>query len=236
VWLLGTYLLAAVILAIGVWGLMLFRIKAMLLGRLKGEYRPATFEEFPNANLALIRQRTSEFEALGFVRIADFATVRNFPVAACSRLLFNMEARCSATIIQLSSRHRHLGTNSVISSDLGTDWSVGHADYRPLAASWPMRHPRIIGRMLPGASVADVLSDHLKLREQVARDLGLPVVPPVSYEAHLISLQRGVAERRKILEGKSALVCVFDYLSAKFRPRYEWLGDYPVMLAQRKVA
>ena len=111
--------------------------------------------------------------------------------------------------------------------------ALPYPDRGPQAASRPLRHPRVIGRNLPGASMADLLSAHLQFRQQVGKDLDLPVLPPTSYEVHIASLRKTAAERRELLSRKTAFTCAREFLSALVRPQREWLGDYPALASQR---
>jgi len=217
--------------------MLFFGLKPLLIRGLEAEFRLADLKDFPGANLEQLQKQTSEYEVIGFTHIVDFTAIRPRVkiVTGFSRLFFNLESSCSASILQIfNAQGKWLCTNSVISSDLEQGWTVAMTDYRPLAASWLLRHPRVIGRHLPKASPADLLSAHLTLRQQIVNDLSLRILPPTSFEAHIGTLRQQASERRKLVSGKSRLTCAREFLAAKLRPKYEWLGDYPQLASQKR--
>lgn len=227
-----------VVLVAGTIGLLFFgsKIKRLALRGLTGEFRRASVEEFSGISLETLRQTTAQLEAIGFTWIADFAVVRPKPqiVSGFSRLLFNRDLKCSATVIQVfSSQNVYLRTHTVMSSRLEDNWSIGTTNFSPLAASAVMRHRRIIGQSLPAGSMAEILAANLELRDRVAGTLNLQVLSPDSFESHIGWLKKQSAERREMLERKSALACAVQYFRSKFWPTNRWLGDYLRLAAKR---
>lgn len=206
----------------------LLRLKRVYANGLVGEFRRVETSEFPGADLQELKRVAAEYEALGFSYVADFTIDRPNvkTITALARLMFNVESGVTVTMTQLfDSAGRCIRKHSVVSSDLEQNWSICTADFGS-GASWPLRHPRIIGCYLTGAKPDALFAEHLSFRQKVSKELGLRVLFPTSYENHVATLQRQAAERREIIDRKSSLKFILELFYSFFRRRNEWLGDY----------
>jgi hypothetical protein len=194
------------------------------------DYQRVEIEDFPSTNLAILSQHSSELEANGFVVVGEFSTQRNTSLGctAFGRLLFNYQARCTATVSQVFLEQKGFHQASVVlSTELADGWYVGTHNIPANPASAIMRHPRIIGCHFPLMSIGEMLTVHLKYRDKIVERLGLQIVRPTTFEAHIRSLAEDTKDRRELVKMKSSIQCAIEYWRETFFPKAEWLGDVP---------
>ena len=205
------------------------KIKQLALNGLEGEYRRVEPKNLPGMNQRGLSEITVRYESLGFTFITDFTIVRPKMqiVSGFSRLFFNREARCSATVFQLfDAQGQFLRTNQLLASKLEGGLNVVSCNFAPLAANWVMRHPRQIGGFVRVGVTTDFFTAHLRIRDRMATDFGLQIVPPVSFEDYIDQLRKLTNERIDLLRMKSGVQCGIEYYCAKIWPKHEWWGEY----------
>ncbi len=194
------------------------------------EFRRIDLSEFPHANIESLAENTSKLEILGFSQIADFTIVRSkpCPMSVCSRLLFNRGMKCSATIVQHFDNLRcYLHSVIILSSTIENNWSVGTHNAPPNPIAPLIRHPRVIGRRLPGIAISEMLSAHMKMTEDVSNGLELRIVSPTSFDEHIRDLTLQATERRELAVRKNAFCFGVAYYWGKMFSDDDWMGDYP---------
>ncbi|MBF2026912.1 MAG: hypothetical protein IGS48_09120 [Oscillatoriales cyanobacterium C42_A2020_001] len=126
----------------------------------------------------------------------------------------------------------------VFASALDQGWALSTTN-RPtttLGATWYVfyRRPRALAVCQPNYLVEQLLQAHLELRQQMMTDLNLHVLPETSVQAFFEQMQKVRTQSRQTLWRKSVIAGMGQMLLFWLNPKTEWLGDYGMMLAERR--
>ncbi|HKV40230.1 MAG TPA: M48 family metalloprotease, partial [Blastocatellia bacterium] len=192
------------------------------------EFSPTTPENFPFLDNGLLAQRTAELEAIGFLREVDF-TVASDPrkkTQAFARRFFHPVNKCFAEVGQVVAVNRALTPlKCSVFSYLQQDWSLSVSDREPDAYLYQNRQARKLFRWMTGSSPEQLLSAHLRLRNEMASTLGIGVLE-LRFPDYVATQKRDSLERRKEFQKRSILAYLLKIDIFQRNPKSEWLGEF----------
>lgn len=220
----------AVPVALGLFGRW---IKSRLLAGMptEMEFLPATPAEFADLDTVSLGRYTRALEALGFRHALDYRPRNELSQnsSGFGRLFLHPGDLCYAEVNQAFTREgTKAGMGCNILSILEEGWSLSSSDRDPAALRmiWLWRQPRVLWSRHPGATPVDILNAHMERRDQLTDDLGLRARPDPSAQAYFDHEQAACGLRKRALERKNPLICLYEYWQQGRRPASEWLGEY----------
>jgi hypothetical protein len=198
---------------------------------------PTTPSDHPWLDGDAFREDLQELAALGFLPIADYSVVYPGAPRGFARVFVDPGRRVFAEVNQLRQGATVLPVATTFESVLTDGWSLQSTTREPMAVEYAfMRSPRSIWRSLPDAGLADLLEDHLALREGVCDDLGLSAAGDGTLEGYF-TVQRENQRRRAVAaRGTNIVSGIARGVGCERHARHEWLGDYPGTRRRRVAA
>jgi hypothetical protein len=206
------------------------RILAAIPDRI--EFKPIKPEDFLNLDSKVLERYTSALESLGFVTALDYTgaykTETNLSVnAGFARLLTHPAHHCFAEINQAFPINR--GPTSVgcsLVSLFKENWGLSTSDRKPEPLYYAWRRPRMLWSSLPGVSPTDLLTEHLKLRQQMIQGLHLQSLTELTPESYFAHELKDLADRKLVLQSKSTWTILYEMRKFVHAPKNEWLGEF----------
>src|SRR5262245_22945832 len=205
-------------------------LKAMLLRALPVRliFKTADLSDFPDADEEAFARYTTQFEAMGFEREADYNVTAGEGAVppGFARLFRHPVNECFAEVNQaFPADQKTIPVRSMIGSVLSDGWSVATTDREPDSVTYMLRRPRGIWSSYPGMKPEELLKVHLGFRERLASELRLRNVTPSSASGYFAYEQQDLRERRELLRRKNIIVGLLEMLIFSKRPKHEWLGE-----------
>lgn len=196
-------------------------------------YEPVQLETIPQINLPALDHYTDSLKLLGFRPLLDYQLVESSTGAA--RVFSHPELHCFVEVSQFVGR---LPMGCVFASALDRGWTLSTTDRQlsSLGAVWYafLRRPRGLLVCRPEFSAEQLLQSHLELRQQMLADLNVQVLPDTTAQAFFEQTQKGRTQSKQTLWRRSVLVGMFEMLLFTLKPKTEWLGEYAVIMAQKR--
>jgi hypothetical protein len=191
----------------------------------------------PGLRLDELQKLTAEFERLGFVQAGDYRiTFANDEVArGFFRLFHHKDKHCFADLGVL---RKTLDTGEgpflySISSSLQQEWEIGTGNSKPSMINYLWRLPKVLQVKQPNASLEELLTIHLELRENVVRDLELKIITDPSAENFFTRSDNTRRLRRETLLNRDIIKDLSEAKRVQEQGHWEWLGEYPQEAAKR---
>ncbi|MBD2462555.1 hypothetical protein H6G89_16035 [Oscillatoria sp. FACHB-1407] len=192
------------------------------------DFQPVNFKDFDfQLNVNTLEQQTKDLEALGFVRLQDYALQ---PSQGLARCFAHPAHYCFAEVGQIiDAAGKTAIANPAIFSYLSDDWALSHVQGEPslgsgIALLW--RNPKGVGIYHPDTNLKDLLDIHLRFRQKMIQDLGITVLTDGSWEAYGAGQQKAARDRKTALRQRNLLVGMIKVTLFELNPTLEWLGAY----------
>ncbi|CAN1212154.1 hypothetical protein TUMEXPCC7403_18250 [Tumidithrix helvetica PCC 7403] len=187
--------------------------------------------EFPTLDIKEWNQYTQMLETLGFEQVMDFKIESTL---AISRLFADTQNHMFAEIFKIFSPNEPRQIICTFHSKFSDGWTFSSTTYKPTGFMYMQRHSRSLATYHPEIPISNLRQIHLKRRWQIVDDLGLKILTDVSWEAYSTREDVGCLSRREIFRRKNIVFALIEATLFELNPKYEWLGDYPKLAAQRK--
>jgi len=197
----------------------------------KIQFADADEADYPKLDRVRWNDYSQKLEALGFVRVRDFK-IANGVMPGISRLYLHPELNCYGSIFQVFSNNSP-GLLFGYMSYIGEDWTVGHGINKPLPGSAVNRLKHRLSFTHLGASPAELLPEHIALRDQVSQGLGMAVVVPQGFDTYQERSDLETKARRDLIRRNPFLLAAKVYLAKVKAPSINWWGDYPKEMEAR---
>ena len=232
-WALGP--LAATGAAAAVAGLELWRVRAAVRSGMPDAlaFVPSRPADHPWLDVDGFRDELNALESCAFRPLADYSIAYPNAPTGLGRVLVHTDARVYAEVNQVRDRGRVTPVATTLTSRLDDGWSLQTTCQEPLPVAVAfMQAGRTVWRSLPGATAAELLADHLELREHLCADLGVDVSANGTLDDYFAAQQAAHDTRREALRSTNVLSGIARGIATERRPRHQWLGDYrPSQLA-----
>lgn len=188
-------------------------------------------EDFPGIDRQRLEDYSQFLTANGFKRLRDYTVASSNPSRhrppSFARVFVHPDSRCYAEAAQIfTTQPESAGMRCSFMTAFNADWRFSTTDRIINPVTYIARRPRTLWLSRPGMSIADLLSLHGRMINQITMQLSLSVEEDVSIEGYFQRCAEAVAELHKIIGRKSVWVfpLVFQYQYQKHRRHYEWLG------------
>lgn len=175
-----------------------------------------------------LEQQTRALEVLGFQHLQDFRMPHQPTVARC---MSHSHHHCFAEMFTVCNEDGEIVVENMLLGSLLTDgWSIIHVnrdvDAYNDSISCLWRIPKVLSVRQACPTVEALLNAHLEFRDRMQRDLGLSVIPDVSWETYVQHEQDAMISRKQAFRQTNLLVGMFRVAQFELNPQSEWLGDY----------
>lgn len=175
-----------------------------------------------------LRSQNQALEALGFQLVQDYRLPGQPTFGRC---LIHPEHRCYAEIgVIYSADGEPLSHQIAIASLLTDDWTVTHVNRNLNLKSDSMpclwRHPKWLGVLQAHPTLDSLLDAHLQFRDRMQRDLGIAVIPDVSWDAYVQHERDAMVYRKQAVKRTNLLMGMLNITQFELNPKTQWLGDY----------
>ena len=173
------------------------------------------------------RRELGELDELDFEPTADYTiTYPNAPTGL-ARVLVHPKLCVYAEVSQVRDKGKVTPTTTCLTSMLENGWSLQTSSLEPPAVAVAfMKAKRSVWRSLPQAPVAELLADHLGLRDRMCADLGLRLGGDGTLERYFELQQTGHEARREALLHTNIVTGIARGIAAERRPARQWFGEY----------
>lgn len=175
-----------------------------------------------------LRQQTQALENIGFQHLQDYRIPEQ---PTFGRYMVNPQHQCYAEIgVVYSPAGERISETVVIISALTDDWSIAHVnrDVNLQADSmrclWP--HPKWLAVVQAHPALASLLDAHLEFRDRMQRDLGISVIPILSWDAYVQHEHNAAVYRKQALKRTNLILGMLNVTQFELNPQSQWLGDY----------
>lgn len=173
------------------------------------------------------RARLIDLERLGFVPLADFSVTYPKAPGGLARLLVHAKYCVYAEVNQVRDKGRVTPVSTTLTSILDNGWSVQTTSQEPSAVAIAfMQAKRAVWRSLPEASADELIQDHVQMRSEVCRDVGVGIGGDGTLERYFELQRADHRARRETLLHTNVVSGIVRGVVAERRPRREWLGEY----------
>jgi hypothetical protein len=173
------------------------------------------------------RTKLTELEQLGFLPLADYSVTYPKAPGGLARLLVHSKHCIYAEVNQARHKGQVTPVATTLTSILENGWSLQTTSQVPFAVSVAfMQAKRALWRSLPEAETHDLLADHVKMRNELCRDLNLGIGGDGTLERYFELQRADHRARRETLLRTNVVSGIVRGLAAERRPRREWLGEY----------
>jgi hypothetical protein len=214
-------------------------IAEKLIASLPSELERVRSEATAVAGLRLdeLQELTAEFERLGFVQRGDYRITfgKDELTRGFFRLFYQVEKHCFADLGVLR-KTLEAGKGPFlygISSSLEESWGIGTGNSKPSVINYLWRLPKLLQVKNPIASPEELLTIHLELRENIARDLELKIIADPSAENFFARSDNTRRLRKEALLNRDIVKDLSEAKRIEEQGHWEWLGDYPHEAARR---
>jgi hypothetical protein len=211
-----------------------FEIKKKFLDLLPEKFQYATTD--PQNYLVLDIKAWNEYtemlEASGFEQIMDFKIGASIGL---SRLFVNSQNQVFVIIFKVFTlKIETIPIALSFLSRLNDGWILASTTSKPNGISHMWRDPKILRTSHSEVSIPELFQIHLQQRQEIMSDLGLSILPDISWQAYCRFENECCLRRRGNLKRKNILAALLQATLFELNPKNEWLGDYPKLAAKRK--
>lgn len=175
-----------------------------------------------------LRQQTQALENIGFQQLQDYRLPGQPTFGRC---MVNPQHQCYAELgVVYNAAGERLNEQLVIASLLTDDWSIAHVNRDVNLQSDSMlclwRHPKSLSVVHAHPTLTSLLDAHLELRDRMQRDLGISVIPVLSWDAYVQHEHNAAVYRKQALKRTNLLLGMLNVTQFELNPQHQWLGDY----------
>lgn len=191
------------------------------------DFVPSRPADHPWLDADGFRRELGELDALDFAPTADYTITYPSAPTGLARVLVHPKLCIYAEVNQVRDKGKITPTTTCLTSMMENGWSLQTSSQEPLAVAVAfMQAKRSAWRSLPGAPVAELLADHLALRDRMCADLGLRLSGDGSVERYFELQQTGHHARRQALLHTNIVAGIARAIAAERRPARQWFGEY----------
>jgi hypothetical protein len=191
------------------------------------EFQPTRPADHPWLDDEGFRSELAALQSLGFLPIADYRVAYPGAPDGFARVLVHPGHRVYAEVNQLRKGAVQTPVATALQSVMDDGWSLQTSSQEPFAVTAALVRPRrSVWRSRPGAAPADLLDDHLALRERMCRDLGIRVGGEGTVDGWFAVQRDGHREQADALRRVNIVMGILRGLRCERSARTEWMGDY----------